>query len=243
MSQYAQEGQRVRLRDGTVAVVRNGQLVSEASPGAPAPRKLSAQEQRDLQGAVANAEATREVRRDVIGAQAASRRLNSGPWKGAFLDAAIPSPGGGFWDKLGGFVVGGPARLVGAIDNQDVQDYQTLMRAQNEGVLARQLAQKGPQTESDAMRIAMTGLSTGNTHAQNRVVAGKAQSIADRASARAQFLTQWANRHGLYGVNERGQSADQAFEQVWRAQHPPANQQTSRPRPARPGTPTIRRVQ
>src|SRR6476469_5205545 len=110
MPNFATEGQKVRMKDGTMAIVKNGQLVAlPAAPGAPMPvGKLSPQDQKELikqqEGAAAGLEAKRRIQ-DIA---PSLRRLKGGPWRGAFLDAAIPE-GKGFFDTLGGMLIGGPA--------------------------------------------------------------------------------------------------------------------------------------
>ena len=46
--------------------------------------------------------------------------------------------------------------------------------------------------------------------------------MADRSAQRAAFMTAWANKYGLNGVNENGQAAEQVFEK-WASKQPQPN--------------------
>lgn len=150
--------------------------------------------------------------REYGAAQAAIKQLNPGPFRGAFLDAAIPNEGGSILDKIGATVIGGPARALGAISPQDVNSYQRLKGLQSQRVLQEQLAQKGPQTDSDAARLQLTELSPSKTKTVNEQVIRSGQEKAQRAQARAPFYARWANQYGLNGVDASGRSVEQAFQ-------------------------------
>lgn len=231
-SAYREGQTATNPKTGQTIVYRNGQWVSAPSaPGAPVQRKLSPQEQKVLNEANAAAQEGQSIQRDYNELDSARKRLGTGPWRGSFLDAAIPTEDGGIMDTLGGWLIGGPARLVGAIDQGDVDAYNTFRRVQSRRVLAEQKQQRGVQTEGDAARIKAgdVGVRASSSANAGAVQRGRQESqlLIDRASA----LTQWANRYGVNGLNERGQTFQQVFD-------------ASRPKPAAPkaGTPTIRRV-
>lgn len=213
MPQIAKEGQKVQMPDGSIAVVQGGKLVPVAVPGGVPQRKLSPQEQKELSNLSANAESARKSAELASKAVSASRGLNTGPVRGTMLDMLIPH--GNFLSNITGTLIGGPMQAMGVISPKNVNDYQALKRAQNEGVLQAQIEQKGPQTESDAARMALTGVSTGNTPEQNQQAAEKTAYYAKRAQMRRDFKTQWANKYGVFGQNEQGQTADQVFDSMW----------------------------
>jgi hypothetical protein len=158
----------------------------------------------------------------------ASNELQSGPWRGKFLDMAIPDPGdGGFWDTLGAGLIGVPAQhIFGAIGQKDIQNYQTVKRAENEAVSAKQLPQKGSQTESDAQRYAMTGLRVGNDPQQNRLVAAQDEAANAYLQAKRNFELNWANKYGVYGPNEAGQDMTTAFQAQYKPPIPEFKRET-----------------
>lgn len=212
MPQYAQEGQKVRLKDGTMAVVKNGQLVAATSaPGSPVPRKLSVQEQNFLNGKVSAAEEGMAVKRDYDEADAARKRLGTGPFWGSVLGAALPDEDGGILDKLGTWVIGAPLRATGALSDKDTTDYQTLKRVQARRVLAEQKQQKGVQTEGDAARIKAGDMSPLLTSEANAAAIKRGRAESQILIDRADFLIKWANKYGVNGTNENGQSAMEVF--------------------------------
>ena len=218
--QYAQEGQRVRLADGSVAIVRHGQLVklpswmlpdSTPAVGAPSP-KLNTTDARDLENQRRGAAAGMEARARIQEIAQPLHRLQGGPWRGMALDAAIPEENGGIMDKIG-------AALMGWYpSNQDVQDYQAIRRAAQLSTRQSETGEKGTQTEGDrASALAATvSASTANPDEFVRSITGH----ADRQQARAEFYNQWATRHGgLAGLDENGKGVEQAFQDQYRQQH------------------------
>ena len=147
-------------------------------------------------------------------AEGAAKRLGTGPWRGRLLDAAIPEERGGFGDALGAALVGGPMKLFGALPQQTIDDFQRLKGLQSQRVLTTQMAQKGPQTESDAARMQLTEVSPYKSLAANQSVINQGGRKAFLESKKTGFYTQWANRFGLNGLNERGQSVDDVWNGV-----------------------------
>jgi len=175
--------------------------------------KMSVEAQKQLNGLNAQAAAARETATEYSNAQAALKRLKPGPFRGAFLDAAIPEQGGNLMDKLGSIVIGGPAKILGAVTPQDTTDFQRLKGLQAQRVLTGQIEQKGPQTDSDAARLNLTEISPYKTSEVNAAVVDSGRKKADRAIKRAPFYSKWANTYGLNGVDEKGRSVEQAFQE------------------------------
>lgn len=179
--------------------------------GAGAPRE-EAVELRNLRS---EGQAGRELERSVQRVRGANERLRSGPWRGTFLDAAIPSEDDSWLGSIGGITLGPVARMTGAITDQNVADYQSVGRARNEGVLAQQRTQRGVQTESDAARMALAGINVRNTPESNETVIGQATNDAQMLQGRAAYFNEWASRYGsISGTrNSRGQTVEQAWNQ------------------------------
>ncbi len=138
-------------------------------------------------------------------------KLNPGPNRGRFLEMATPEEGGGMLDTLGAALIGGPARLIGAITPQETDAYQRLRALQSEQVLGKQLLQKGPQTESDAARLQLTEISPSKSKAVNQSVIDSGLAKTQRVQAKSIFYTKFANRWGLNGVAPNGMTADQLW--------------------------------
>lgn len=212
--QYAQEGQKVQLKDGTIAIVKNGQLVAVpggAQAAGGGGKKFSPQAQNFLNDLSKNASSAREVGRLYDRAESAIKTVKPGPYRNRLLlSPAIPEEGG-ILDAIGGAVVGGPARLIGAVTPEETSAYQTMRAIQNAAVLERQLPQKGPQTESDAARMMLADISPGKDVDANREVMEAGRRKIEREQARAIFYTQFANKYGLHGVTPDGFTADQLW--------------------------------
>lgn len=137
--------------------------------------------------------------------------LNPGPNRGRFLEVATPEENGGVLDTLGAIAVGAPARVLGAITQPETDAYQQLRGLQSKQVLSEQLLQKGPQTESDAARLMLTEISPMKSKEVNEDIINRGQWKAKRVQAKATFYAKWANKYGLNGVSEHGNTADQVW--------------------------------
>lgn len=213
-------GATARHPNGSV-VTWNGttwvQTVDPRTPGGLSGRTVPREDAPAIAGLRKSAEAGAAAERTYGRVAEANRRLQPGPWRGRFLDAAIPSEEGGILDTLGGFLIGGPARMVGAITPREVDDYQTVQRARNQGVLAEQQSQAGVQTEGDAARMAMAGLNATNTTTSNETAITQGTQDAIRAQARTAFYTAWASKYGgLNATNPQGFNVDA----VWNGAQP-----------------------
>lgn len=114
--------------------------------------------------------------------------------------------GGGLGDWLG-------SKLFGGLTTpQQKDDFQTLSALQNEAVLLKQQAQKGPQTEADAIRMQLSSLSPFKRNVPNAAIIGQAALNARLAQRRPGFYTEWAQKHGSVNeVDQQGRSVDQAW--------------------------------
>lgn len=211
-------GATARLKDGTI--VRWSGTAWVQAQAAPAPQFK--EDRQALNQLNEQSQAARDNQRFINEAQAASKRLPTGPFRGALYDLALPEEKGGLLDGLAATFIGGPLRITGALTEQNVQDIQTMDRAKQAAVLAEQRTQKGVQTEGDAVRMAMVGLDKRKTNQNNVDVTNSATARNNEVLTRAQFFTQWANRYGLNRLNERGQSVEQAFEEHSRQPKPAA---------------------
>lgn len=211
--QFAQEGQRVRLKDGTEAIVQNGQLVAApVKPGAGGGKKQSVQAQNFLNDLSKNAAAAREVGQLYKNVEGSMNTVDPGPYRNTMLlSPAIPEETGGWLDKLGAGTIGTIARLTGAVTPEETSAYQTMRAAQNAAVLERQLPQKGPQTESDAARMMLADISPNKDLAANQRVIEAGRQKIRREQAKAIFYTKFANNWGLNGVSPDGFTADQLW--------------------------------
>jgi hypothetical protein len=132
------------------------------------------------------------------------------------LKSATPDPNAGFLESIPSHFY----RAISGVSPQEVSDYKAMQRFQNQGVLAQQSTQKGPQTESDAVRMAMVGLSPDKPAALNARVIGDATLSGLIAQKRPDFYTKWVNRNGSLGALENGVSVDEAWaKKVSETQH------------------------
>lgn len=141
------------------------------------------------------------------------KKLHPGPGRGRLMEIATPEEGGGLLDTIGGVLVGGPARALGAITPDETDAYQKIRGYQSRQVLQAQLAQKGVQSESDAARMQLTELSPSKSLDVNMDVINRGRDRARRAQARAIFYSRFANDWGLNGVDRQGRTADQIWAQ------------------------------
>jgi hypothetical protein len=75
---------------------------------------------------------------------------------------------------------------------------QAFVSAMNQAVLQRQLEQKGPQTEADALRITQTGAQLGNTPDANKFIVSVAKAQLKRDIDQRNFYDSWWKKNGTY---------------------------------------------
>lgn len=145
--------------------------------------------------------------RTLKNAASAIDRLGTGPYRAKMLSAAIPEEGGGVLDAMGGALFGWMP------DQQTKDDWQTLQALQNKAVLDKQIEQKGPQTDSDALRMKMASLSPYKTQKANAEIVGTTMLDAELMKQKPDFYTRWATKYGsLNSLSPGGQSVDKAWD-------------------------------
>jgi hypothetical protein len=77
-------------------------------------------------------------------------------------------------------------------------DAQTFLSAAQRVVLDRQIEQKGPQTDQDAIRIEQTGAQLGNTTEANRFIVDVAKAQAKLDIKRLDFYDDWWEKNKTY---------------------------------------------
>ena len=152
------------------------------------------------------------VLRDITGAAAAVDRFKPAPGKGTSYSWAVPEDND--W-PVTAWAKNTIADIAG-IPQESREAYQTLTGLQNQNVLNAQIAQKGPQTESDAIRMKLAGVSP------NKDVLPNAQLLAEQnydtrmKLERPAFYAYWANQLGsTHALNGQQKSADA----VWNEQY------------------------
>ncbi len=151
-----------------------------------------------------------EARRIYEEARKPIETLKPSPGRGRFMQMMTPEEGGGVLDTIGG-VIGAIPRAIGAITPEETNAYQQLRGYQSQQVLRRQLEQKGPQTESDAARLALTELSPSKSKEVNEDIINKGIQRTARAQARAVFYQRFSQRWGLNGRDAQGRTADEIW--------------------------------
>lgn len=137
-------------------------------------------------------------------------RFKPGPNRAEIVGSAIPERGSGITGTIGSTL----RRTIGGVSQKDIADYQALQRYANFQVAQKQLEQKGPQTESDAMRLMMTGISPDKLPKVNAKIVADAVFRGEIAKQKPDFYLKWANRNGSLGSLENGKSVDQAWNEL-----------------------------
>lgn len=139
------------------------------------------------------------------------QRFNTSPEKAYLLEKGVPPPqDSSLWQQARGMVMGAPKTPI--VTQQDRENYQEIKRLQNLYVLAEQQKQAGPQTESDAARMALTAISPGNYKNVNAKILADGMISAQLAKRKPGFYTRWANRYGsLSAVSPNGTTVDDAW--------------------------------
>lgn len=149
--------------------------------------------------------------RDIGSAQEAVDRFKPSPGKGVLYEAGIPSDD----DSLVSTFLQNNV-VAPFLDPQAIQDYQKLRSTQASATLAQSQAQKGPQTEADAIRMKLAGVSPNVDVLPNAQILAEQQYNADMGQRKPGFYTYWANQLGsLSALNRDKKSVDQ----VWNEQY------------------------
>lgn len=150
------------------------------------------------------------VLKDITGAQAAVDRFRPAPGRGALYKSGTATDEDGLWGTLTKGAVGM------FLPDKEQEAYQTLTGLQNQGVLNSQIAQKGPQTESDAIRMELANVSPSKDVGPNAQLLAEQQYDTMMKMQRAGFYENWANKLGsTHALNGQGKSADQVWNEVY----------------------------
>lgn len=219
------EGQKAQGPDGSVIMYAQGKWYPVGANGAAVVPNVggkgqrgfsksgqTAEEQKDLNNLNQQAGDAAEVHQIYRRAAGAVSRLKTGPFRGALLDATVPTEQTSGLGRVGAALLSPITRWTGLVSGQDVNDYQTIKGLQSERVQALQRLQKGVQTEGDAARYMLGDISPNKTVDVNNAVVKAGDAKAVRVQGRAAFYTKWANDHGLNGVDENGDSVESAYQ-------------------------------
>jgi hypothetical protein len=136
-----------------------------------------------------------EENRARVAAQAARKTLVSVDSAERVLDSDS-----GFKTGFGTEVKATVAGLLGALGVKDAEKFatnaQTFLKAAMDQVLARQIEQKGVQTNQDAQRMEQTFAQLGNTPAANRFVLAVFRAQSNMALEQDQFYRKWVKDKG-----------------------------------------------
>jgi hypothetical protein len=126
-------------------------------------------------------------------AQAARRAVTS-------IESAQRVLNAGFRTGFGTETQAAAASFLGALGVKEAGKFatkaETFLKAAKENVLARQLEQKGVQTNQDAERIEQTFAQLGNTPEANQFILDIARAQAKRAIEQDQFYRKWVAERG-----------------------------------------------
>ncbi len=146
------------------------------------------------------------VLRDITGAQAAVDRFQPSPGRGMRYEAGTAGDGDGLLSTLAKGAIG----MFLPDDKQEA--YQTLAGLQNQSVSNIQSTQAGPQTEADAIRYKLSGVSPKKDIGPNAQLLAEQQYDVLMKQSRPGFYETWANKLGsTHALNGQGKSADQVW--------------------------------
>ncbi len=186
----------------TVADTRRTEQIIRQNP-------LGEQDQKTINELLGQIDPLNEVIRDIKNGAKVVDRFGTSGGKAFAARIATPKadPGqSGLWDQAGAKLFGG------LVSEQDKADYQQLEYLKNRAVLAAQVVQKGPQTESDAARMAMTGIQPGNRKETNAKILNEAMLKAQLGLRKPGFYTRWAQKYGsLSALDPKGRSIADAW--------------------------------
>lgn len=161
------------------------------------------------------------VMRDIGAAASAVDRFKPEPGKGSKFSWMVPEDNDWPITAAAKNALG----WVAGLTDQESEDYQTITSLQNQSVLNAQLAQKGPQTESDAVRMKLAGISPNKSVRPNAQLLARQAYDTDMKMRKPAFFEFWANRLGsTHALNAEGKSADQ----VWNESYAKGQQQLYR---------------
>lgn len=107
------------------------------------------------------------------------------------------------------------AGLGGEQAKRIASNAQQFNAAAMELVLQKQLAQKGPQTESDARRLEQTVASLGNTREANSAIIAFSKAANNKTIAQERFYADWWRKHRTYEGADSAWFAGEGGRSVW----------------------------
>jgi hypothetical protein len=118
------------------------------------------------------------------------------------IEANLGALNKGFDTGFGKETIAAGASVLAALGVKDAEkfatDTQKFQSNAINGVLQKQLEQKGPQTESDAQRITQIGAQLGNTKEANKILLTVAQEQLKRDVEQRNFYDKWWKSNKTY---------------------------------------------
>lgn len=158
-----------------------------------------------------NADVARRASMELLTAGQSVDRFGSGPERARDVKRSMVTEDDGLLEQLGRNVYG----TVAGISDQDIADYQDLDRLRQSRVATIQAEQKGPQTESDALRYMKSTFGPDKSVEVNARSLAEANYNAVLDKRKPDFYTKWANNFGsLSAVNPQGKTADEVWQEA-----------------------------
>lgn len=158
-----------------------------------------------------NADVARRASMELLTAGQSVDRFGSGPERARDVKRSMVTEDDGLAEQLGRNIYG----AVAGVSDQDVSDYQDLDRLRQSRVATIQAEQKGPQTESDALRYMKSTFGPDKSVEVNARSLAEANYNAVLDKRKPDFYTKWANNFGsLSAVNRQGKTADEVWQEA-----------------------------
>lgn len=158
-----------------------------------------------------NADVARRASMELLTAGQSVDRFGSGPERARDVKRSMVTEDDGLLEQFGRNIYG----AVAGVSDQDVSDYQDLDRLRQSRVATIQAEQKGPQTESDALRYMKSTFGPDKSVEVNARSLAEANYNAVLDKRKPDFYTKWANNFGsLSAVNRQGKTADEVWQEA-----------------------------
>lgn len=151
--------------------------------------------------------------RDITAAQQSVDRFKPSPDRGSYFNNVVPDDDDGWISLIGKKLGRGMASITGnGISDQEIEDFQRLKGLQEARVLQQAQAQKGPQTESDALRMKLADISPSKSVNVNAQILAETQYDAMMNQQEPEFYAKWANKYGsTNSQNPEGRTAGEVW--------------------------------